>query len=130
MPISQAKFLNKNTMNKREKGFLGESIAQKYLKKQGYKIVETNYHASKFAEIDIIAKHKDYLVFIEVKMRFSTVKGYGREAVTVKKQQNIRFAAQHYLIYKIKQDVPVRFDVLEITSLGDVPEIQLIQNAF
>ncbi len=117
-------------MNNREKGAIGETIAIKYLKKQGYKIITTNYRASKVAEIDIIAKDKDILVFIEVKMRYSTFAGYGREAVTKQKQQHIRFAANHYLVTKVKKEVPLRFDVIEITLLGDESTIELIQNAF
>lgn len=117
-------------MNNKEKGLMGENIAQSYLKKQGYKIIETNYRASKLAEIDIIAKHKGILVFVEVKMRLSTTNGFGREAVTKEKQRHIRFAATHYLTYKIKKEVSVRFDVLEITFLNELPEIELIQNAF
>ena len=45
-------------MNNKEKGALGEQAACAYLKKQGYKILETNYHASRLAEVDIIAKEK------------------------------------------------------------------------
>ena len=117
-------------MNNKEKGLMGEKIAQSYLKKQGYKIIQTNYRASKFAEIDVVAKHKDVLVFVEVKMRFSTVNGFGREAVTKEKQKHIRFAATHYITTKIKKEIPARFDVLEITFLDEIPEIELIQNAF
>ena len=64
MPISQTKLFNKNIMNLRKVGAVGEDIAEKYLKKQGYKIIERNYHASRFSEIDIIARHKKLLVFV------------------------------------------------------------------
>ena len=50
------------TKNK-ETGAKGEEIAQEYLKKQGYEIIETNKHFSRTCEIDIIAKQKDILVF-------------------------------------------------------------------
>ena len=117
-------------MNLRQVGSLGEELAEKYLKKQGYKILEKNYHASKFSEIDIVARHKNMLVFIEVKLRTSLKAGYGREAVTKRKQDNIRFGAQHYMCYKLKKEETCRFDVLEITFDDTVPQIQLIQNAF
>ena len=117
-------------MNLREKGAIGEEIAEKYLKKQGYKIIEKNYHASRFSEIDIIARHNNLLVFVEVKARASLKTGYGREAVDKRNQDNIRYGAQHYMSCKLKKEENCRFDVLEITYSGDVPEIQLIQNAF
>ena len=50
-------------------GRKGEELAQEFLKKQGYKILETNKHFSKFCEIDIIAEDKNTLVFCEVKTR-------------------------------------------------------------
>ncbi len=117
-------------MSTRETGNAGEKMACTFLKKQGYKIIETNYHASRLAEADIVAKHKDFLVFVEVKLRNGTRHGMGREAVNLKKQEHIRYAASHYLCFKVKKEVPVRFDVVEITFMGDEPQIELIQNAF
>lgn len=117
-------------MNTRNKGNIGETLAKKYLKKLGYKIICENYHASKMAEIDLIAKDKDFLVFVEVKLRYNTLTGYGREAVTKQKQQNIIYGAKHYLTTVVKKEVPVRFDVIEITFTDEIPEIEHIQNAF
>ncbi|MBR6764948.1 MAG: YraN family protein [Clostridia bacterium] len=117
-------------MNTRLTGAVGEKMAEGFLKKQGYKIIERNYHASRLAEIDIVAKHKGFLVFVEVKLRNGTRHGMGREAVNEKKQEHIRYAASHYLTFKVKKEVPVRFDVIEITVSGEAPEIELIQNAF
>lgn len=117
-------------MNLRAIGAVGEEIAENYLKKQGYKIIEKNYHASRFSEIDIIARHNKMLVFVEVKMRTSLKNGYGREAVTKGKQDNIRYGAQHYMCCKLKKEENCRFDVLEITLIDDEPKIKLIENAF
>ena len=117
-------------MNTRSKGNIGETLAKKYLKKLGYKIIKENYHASKMAEIDIIAKDKDVFVFVEVKLRYNALMGYGREAVTKQKQENMIYGAQHYLSTVVKQDVPCRFDVIEITFLEEIPEIEHIKNAF
>jgi putative endonuclease len=117
-------------MNFREIGTLGEEIAEKYLKEQGYKIIEKNYHASRLSEIDIIARHNKLLVFVEVKLRTNLSRGYGREAVTKKKQENIRYGAQHYMYCKLKKEENCRFDVLEITMLEGEPQIRLIENAF
>lgn len=115
--------------NTREIGALGEDLAIAYLKKQKYKIIEQNYHASRLAEIDIIARDGKYLAFVEVKMRSTLSFGRGLEAVTKQKQKSIRYAATHYLTAN-KLDVPCRFDVLEIFLTGETPEFTLIKDAF
>ena len=117
-------------MNTRALGTQGEELACKYLQKHGCRIVARNYHASRLAELDIVAKEKNVLVFVEVKTRFSASAGSGREAVTPTKQHHIRTAAQHYLMQNRLSDVPCRFDVIEITFAGDVPEIVWLKNAF
>jgi putative endonuclease len=75
----------------------GEEIAQKYLIKKGYKIIETNKHFSKFCEIDIIALDKNTLVFIEVKTRKTDICGHPFEAVTKTKYQHIKQGLFTYL---------------------------------
>ena len=117
-------------MNTRSKGNIGETLAKKHLKKLGYKIIEENYHASKMAEIDIIAKDQEVFVFVEVKLRYNTLTGYGREAVNKQKQQNMIYGANHYMATVLKKEVPARFDVIEITFLNEIPEIEHIKNAF
>ena len=111
--------------NKRAIGSNYEKIAGQYLEQQGYLIVEYNFH-SRYGEIDIIAKHEGYLVFIEVKYRENDKSGHPLEAVSVSKQRTISKCAFYYLQRNGLQDVPVRFDVAGI--LGD--EIQVVQNAF
>ena len=56
-------------MNNREFGNKGEDLACEYLIKNGYEILERNKHFSKLCEIDIIAKFKNKVVFVEVKTR-------------------------------------------------------------
>lgn len=111
--------------NKRTIGANYEKIAGEYLKTLGYDIVEYNFY-SRSGEIDIIAKHEEYLVFIEVKYRDSEKKGHPLEAVSVSKQRTISKCAAYYLKKNHMCNVPVRFDVVGI--LGD--KIQVIQNAF
>lgn len=106
--------------SKREFGREGEEIAQKYLKKNKYKIKDINFNC-RFGEIDIVAIHKNMLVFIEVKARSSYLYGMPREAVDIKKQQKIIKTAQYYLINKrIFNDVPIRFDVVEVLADNSV----------
>lgn len=113
------KIFNKITGDK------GEILAQNYLKKKKYRILETNYH-SNTGEIDIIAQQKRCIVFVEVKTRESVVCGRPSEAVDENKQFKIRKVAQAYLKANKLFDYPCRFDVIEVLD----KEINHIENAF
>lgn len=102
------------TANKKT-GAKGEILAQEYLKKQGYKIIEVNKRFSRFCEIDIIAKHKDTLVFIEVKTRNSEFCGSPFEAVTKTKYQNIKTGLFSYLHETDIKYKNFRIDAISIT---------------
>lgn len=106
-------------------GMKGEILATTYLKEHGYKILENNYK-NKIGEIDIIARDKDFLCFIEVKARETAVFGLPREAVNYYKQEKIKKVAMYYICKNNLNNQPVRFDVIDI--LGN--EITLIKNAF
>lgn len=114
-------------MNNKEKGNLGELIALRYLIKNGAKILEKNYRI-KTGEIDIIAKIEDELVFIEVKSRSSTRYGYPAEAVNYKKINKISNVARYFMLINNFNDVPIRFDVIEIYF--NEKKINHIINAF
>ena len=94
-------------------GKLGEKNAEKYLKKLGYKIVAVN-KVTPFGEIDIVAKDKDYTVFIEVKARSSDAFGVPSEAVDKRKREKYYKVASEYLLINGLTDTPCRFDVIEI----------------
>lgn len=111
--------------NQQVYGLKGEALAVKYLKKQGYKIIARNYKCP-IGEIDIIAKHKGVLVFIEVKSRNSLAFGRPVEAVDEFKQRKLEQLASFYINTNKLYDVFARFDVVEV--LGD--QINLIQNAW
>ena len=84
-------------MNNISLGKNGEEIAIEYLKKKGYKILDTNKHFSKYCEIDIIALDKETLVFCEVKTRKTNICGSPFEAITKSKYQNIKKGLFFYL---------------------------------
>lgn len=96
-----------------ELGKLGEEFALKYFKKSKYEIVETGYRLYR-GEIDIIAYDKNTLVFIEVKTRQDLIFGPPEEAVTPKKQAQIRKIAEAYLAKQQLDEIPCRFDVLAL----------------
>lgn len=111
--------------NKRSTGNDYERLAGDYLATQGYKILQYNFY-TRAGEIDIIAKHKGYLVFVEVKYRRDSSTGHPFEAITIQKQKKISQCALYYMKTHGLLGLPVRFDVVGI--LGD--EIEVVQNAF
>ena len=111
----------KNIIN----GQIGEELATELLKKKSYKILQRNYK-NVLGEIDIIAKDKDYLLFVEVKFRNTRMFGRASEAVDKRKQHKIRQVALLYLKQKRQLESNVRFDVVEVYD----NEINHIENAF
>ena len=109
----------------RVKGQVGENIAKKHLKSQKIKVLEQNY-SNYCGEIDIIAKDKSAIVFVEVKERESAAFGRPSEAVDFRKQQKIRRTAEAYLKFNNLENSDVRFDVIEILA----GEVNHIKNAF
>ena len=112
-----------------ETGKEGEKIAVAYLRKNGYHIYESNFRCS-LGEIDIIAREKSELVFIEVKTRKSGKLGYPEQAVGARKQKKMSQLALWYLQKKNTKDTATRFDVLTIMILPAGNEIKLIKYAF
>ena len=97
----------------KELGKMGEDIAIKYLIKNEYKIISRNF-TCKQGEIDIIAKNKEYLVFIEVKTRSSIKYGIPAEAVNETKKKHIWNVAKYFLHKYNLENYLVRFDVIEV----------------
>lgn len=112
-------------MNKRRIGTRGEDIAVFHLQKRGYEIIERNF-SCKLGEIDIIAKFKEYIVFIEVKYRKDISKGYPSESVNYFKQNKIIRVAKHYVQKHKLYNSAFRFDIVEIVG----NQIRVIENAF
>ncbi len=109
-------------MSNKEVGQKGEILAQEYLKKLGYEIVETNKHFSKFCEIDIIAKEKETLVFVEVKTRSSEFCGSPMEAITLRKYENIKIGVFSYL-----QETKIKYKKFRIDAISVIlnPQIKI-----
>ncbi len=108
-----------------EIGNKGELLAYKYLKKQKYKILEKNYRTS-FGEIDIIARTKNCIVFVEVKAKSNLNFCLPREMVDARKQHKIEQVAQYFIKQKDLSSMLVRFDVIEIID----DKINHIENAW
>jgi putative endonuclease len=109
-------------------GKAGEDRAAQFLAQRGYRIIERNYR-TKSGEIDLIALHEGFVVFVEVKTRTSDAFGAPELAVDFRKQQRMVKAALGYINYKKLHQVPCRFDVVAITAATG-KGVELIQNAF
>ncbi len=117
------------TATRRQLGDQGEQLAVAALKQRGYKILERNW-AAPVGEVDLIAKHKGVLVFIEVKTRKSGRFGTPAEAVPPAKQARLRRLADYYLKHKRLGETPVRFDVVAVMMESGGPRLEIIQDAF
>lgn len=113
-------------------GAWGESLAAEYLRKKHYKLVAMNYRC-KFGEIDLIVRDRNYLVFVEVKLRKSDKFAKAAEFVDFHKQNRLRTTAEIYLSQNPTELQP-RFDVIEIYAPLGIetisPEISHLEDAF
>ena len=113
-------------------GAWGENKAAAYLRRRGYKIVSRNYRC-RSGEIDIVARRRGVLAFVEVKLRKNADFGAAREYVTAQKQQRIISAAKHYLSQEECVLQP-RFDVIEVYAPKGrrtlFPRIDHLEDAF
>ncbi len=110
-------------------GDYGEDLACKYLKKQGYKILERNFRISG-GEIDIVAKDKDILVFVEVKARWSHQYGLPSESMTYWKIKYLLKTAMFYIMKTGWGEKEYRLDFVGVDFADDPenPKIELIKN--
>ena len=119
---------------KRKTGNIGEDAAAKFLRKHGYRILERNY-AELGAEVDIIAKNREYYVFVEVKTRTlghqSPKEPRPASSVTPEKQRKIISVAKWYLGTAPKNR-KIRFDIIEVylDEEKKVQKIMHLENAF
>jgi putative endonuclease len=110
-------------------GKKGEDLAVVHLQQLGYRILERNYRCP-LGEIDIVAKDKDTIVFVEVKSRRTEEFGDPELAVGKTKQRKMILVSLYYLAQKKDSQVKARFDVVAVKMLRDRTEVQLIQDAF
>ena len=117
-------------MKRRDTGILGEKLAKDFLRKRGYRILEANYRCPG-GEIDLIAKHKDCLVFVEVRTKRSREFGSPEESITMTKKERLIAVAAHY--QQTHDNLPQlwRIDVvaIELDRRGKPSRIELIENA-
>ena len=113
-------------------GAFGEDAACRYLKRRGYKIEGRNY-SCRFGEVDIIARDRKFIVFVEVKLRKNADHGAAAEFVTGPKQRRVIMTAQFWLAQN-PTDLQPRFDVIEVYAPEGLetkkPEIHHLEDAY
>ncbi len=110
------------------KGKTCENFACNYLKKNGLKLIDKNFH-SRYGEIDLIMQHHNMVVFIEVRYRKNQNYGGAKASITPAKQQKIQKTALYYM-QKKGHELNARFDVIAMTGESDNLAIEWIKNAF
>lgn len=110
-------------------GKKGEDLAVELLKKNGYKILKRDYKIT-YGQIDIIAKEKDTICFIEVKTRKSNEPENLSFSLDARKIKHISRAAVFYLKSNKLLNKPARFDVVWVVDLASGPHLNILKNAF
>lgn len=113
-------------------GAWGEALAAEYLRRKRYRLLSAGYR-SRFGEIDLIVCNKQFLVFVEVKLRKSDRFAKAFEYVDFRKQNRLRTTASLYLAQNPTELQP-RFDVIEIYAPEGTatrhPKIHHMEDAF
>ncbi|MCD4705733.1 YraN family protein [bacterium] len=111
-------------LNKNQRfGRRGEEVAKKYLIKNNYQILDTNYK-NYFGEIDIVAKLKSKIIFVEVKTRSSRMFGAPEESVNFAKQKKLMKASEKY-IFENKLNNEYQIDVITVEKEQGVDKAKL-----
>lgn len=115
-------------MSTQQVGQRGEALAVAYMKKQGYKILDTNW-MWQHKEIDIIAEKAPFIVFVEVKTRRSATFGEPFTFVSLQKRKNISRAAHQYIMQN-NISLEARFDIVSILYNTESYDLQYIEDAY
>jgi len=118
-------------LHNRKTGQYGEELAANYLKDKGYKVLKRNFR-TRFAELDIICKKNDKLIFVEVKTRIGDEKGKPYEAVDGRKVGILMRACQCFLLQNPYKDCKLSIDVISIILNNDntIREFRHFENIF
>ena len=116
--------------NSRLLGKYGEDLAAHYLFNKGFQIVQRNFHAGVYGEIDIITKKDNLLCFVEVKTQRRNVYGTPESWVDERKMEQLGMIADAYLSQHPELDLNCRFDVIGITIRSKRYHINHLEDAF
>jgi len=112
-------------------GNYGERVAAAWLRSQGCRILARNYRGPHRGEVDIVARERKVLLFVEVKTRSEGGRVRGLDAVGPDKQRLIERGANSWLKRLGTRDLPWRFDVIEVVVKdGEKPRVHRVRDAF
>lgn len=113
----------------KEIGCIGEGLAVEYLRAHGFRIIERNYRC-RIGEIDIVARKRNELYFVEVKTRKGERYGSPLESITSRKQRQIIKIAKYFL-FRVRHPVNCHFSVAGVLiEEGALPKVAFIADAF
>jgi putative endonuclease len=111
-------------------GNYGERVAAAFVRRQGYRILTRNYKTER-GEIDLICRHGEILVFVEVRTRAGEEFGRPAESIDARKEEALWAAAQSYLRLLGRDDIIHRFDAVEVRMrAGEIPVCTLLPDIF
>jgi len=97
-----------------QKGRQGEGIAESYLRKQGFQIIEKNYH-TRFGEIDLVATKDSALHFVEVKLKVGDQFGTPEEMINKRKIWQVMQTAKNFLLQNKK--LAVQYPSVQVDAI-------------
>ena len=122
---------SRGPLTRKALGALGERHAARLLRAKGMRLLEGNFRARR-GEIDLIARDRDVLVFVEVRTRTSEESLSPLASVDARKQGHIARAARAYRRARRLPECYCRYDVVEViaTPAGQVRDVRHIEGAF
>jgi putative endonuclease len=117
------------TLARQALGVHGEELVCRELERRGYALVTRRYR-TRLGEIDIVARHGGWVVFIEVKARLDGSFGDPADAVTRQKQRRLAAMAEDYVARHGLRETPCRFDVAAVEMGEEPPRITVFEDAF
>lgn len=124
-------FLLGTPLTTAEIGIIGEHMARQHLREKGRRILYRNFRGSSRGEVDIVARHRDVLTFVEVKTRTSSAFGRPADAVNADKRRLIQAGAMAWMRKLNNPRIKFRFDIQEVLLIpGELPQLHMIENAF
>jgi putative endonuclease len=113
-----------------ETGAYGERVAAAFLRRHGYKVLTRNYKTAR-GEIDLVCRHGDVLVFVEVKTRAEVDFVPPAESIDERQEEALHQTARRYLELLDRADIDYRFDAVEVRlKAGAIPACTLLPNYF
>lgn len=123
-PLQGAPVLSHN----RAVGMRGEAIAAEYLEGLGYQLLDRNWRSGREGELDLVVRHGDEVVAVEVKTRSGTAAGHPLEAITAKKARRLRRLLLTWVREHHPRAVALRIDAVGIVlRSGRAPSIHHVQ---